>query len=182
MTYTCILDHFCTIATHHPISQLLHDHNHKQPYCYKCSCAYSANFGACPCCYPRDDCENTACKNMKYYDPTYGLFSYCSPSCRDQHLLPEYNKKLREHLNRNESIGVHRDQQFTKHDVKQHFISSSPPSHDQLYTVKTDGSSGSTTTSPDKDVKTGGLSPVTLSAPATTSSTLDNDVGMKLKF
>ena len=108
---------------------------------------------------------------MKYYDPTYGLFSYCSPSCRDQHLLPEYNKKLREHLNRNESIGVHRDQQFTEHDVKQHFISSSPPNHDQQLTRSTTASTG-------KDVNTGGLSPVTLSAPTTISSTLDNDAGM----
>lgn len=46
---------------------------------------------------------------MKYYDLVYGPFSYCSPSCRDQHLLPEYNRKLREYLSSKSSLSVVND-------------------------------------------------------------------------
>ena len=35
---------------------------------------------------------------MRFYDLVYGVFPYCSPSCRDKYLLPEYNKKLQEYL------------------------------------------------------------------------------------
>ena len=58
---------------------------------------------------------------MKYFDSRYGPFPYCSPSCRDQHLLPDYNKKLKEHI---ESVTVSNnsvsllDQQIHKQDVK----------------------------------------------------------------
>lgn len=38
---------------------------------------------------------------MKYYDPMYGVFDYCSPSCRDTFLLPSYNKKLQEDIKKN---------------------------------------------------------------------------------
>ena len=79
-------------------------HDPKRRYCRTCSSMYSANFGACPSCYTRGDCENTTCNNMKYYDIDYGEFSYCSPSCRDQHLLPEYNRKLREYLDKDKSL------------------------------------------------------------------------------
>ena len=34
------------------------------------------------------------CTNRAYYDSKFGPFDYCSPRCRDVHLLPEYNKKL----------------------------------------------------------------------------------------
>ena len=59
---------------------------------------------------------------MKYYDLAYGEFSYCSPSCRDQHLLPDYNKKLREHLE-SATVSSNRgisfcDQQIHKRNVK----------------------------------------------------------------
>ena len=67
---------------------------------------YSADIGACPICYRRDNCP---CGNMKFYDPPYGVFSYCSPSCRDNYLLPEYNRKLQEYLSNplhvNDSVG-----------------------------------------------------------------------------
>jgi len=43
---------------------------------------------------------------MKYYDLVYGSFSYCSPSCRDQHLLPEYNRRLKEDLNSDKSLSI----------------------------------------------------------------------------
>jgi len=56
---------------------------------------YSADNGACPVCYQRDNCP---CGNIKFCDPTYGVFQYCSPSCRDSYLLPAYNKKLQEDL------------------------------------------------------------------------------------
>lgn len=46
---------------------------------------------------------------MKYYDLVYGSFSYCSPSCRDQHLLPEYNRKLKEHLSSDKFLSVVND-------------------------------------------------------------------------
>ena len=38
---------------------------------------------------------------MKFYDPMYGAFDYCSPSCRDAFLLPSYNEKLQEDLKKN---------------------------------------------------------------------------------
>ena len=38
---------------------------------------------------------------MKFYDQMYGIFNYCSPSCRDNLLLPSYNKKLQEDLKKN---------------------------------------------------------------------------------
>ena len=79
---------------------------------------YLASVGACPHCYPRDNCENTSCNNMKYFDSAYGSFAYCSPACRDQHLLPGYNKQLREHI---ESV--------TKQDMKveEEYFSGSEP-------------------------------------------------------
>ena len=39
-------------------------------------------------------CEAKGCYKTAYYDPMLGYFSYCSPKCRDEHLLPDYNKKL----------------------------------------------------------------------------------------
>lgn len=70
----------------------------KRRSCDKCYSAYSADIGACPCCFVRDNC---LCGNMKFYDSTYGVFPYCSPSCRDKYFLPSYNDKLQEDLKKN---------------------------------------------------------------------------------
>ena len=86
-------------------------------HCYKCSITYPASVGACPSCHPRGNCENSLCNNLKYYDSRYGPFPYCSLSCRDQHLLPGYNQKLREHIeSANNSTLL--DQQIYKQDAK----------------------------------------------------------------
>ena len=39
-------------------------------------------------------------KNSVYVDPQLGHFNYCSPRCRDEDVLPEYNKKLEEFIKR----------------------------------------------------------------------------------
>ena len=39
-------------------------------------------------------CIAEGCNSRAYYDSNFGLFDYCTPRCRDVHLLPEYNKKL----------------------------------------------------------------------------------------
>ena len=122
---------------------------------------------------------------MRYYDVAYGEFSYCSPSCRDQHLLPDYNKKLREHLESftvSSNIGIpFCDQQIHKRDVKveEYCIGSEPLT---AFTTKVDrpfssdeqellakygskdgavnsgSSSGNITTTANKNVVTSGLS------------------------
>ena len=87
-------------------------------HCYKCSITYLASVGACPSCHPRGNCENSLCSNLKYWDSRYGPFPYCSPSCRDHHLLPGYNRKLREHIeSANNSVSL-LDQQIYKQDAK----------------------------------------------------------------
>ena len=43
---------------------------------------------------PSKICVAEGCNNRAYYDSNFGFFDYCSPRCRDVHLLPEYNKKL----------------------------------------------------------------------------------------
>ena len=50
------------------------DHEHVLPLCKSCE------------------------KNSVYVDPQLGRFNYCSPQCRDEHVLPEYNKKLEEFI------------------------------------------------------------------------------------
>ena len=70
---------------------------------------------------------------MKYFDSRYGQFPYCSPFCCNQYLFPDYNKKLKEHI---ESVMVSNnstsllDQQIHKHDVKveECFVVGSEPS------------------------------------------------------
>ena len=99
---------------HH--NQFLHNRADGMQYCYKCSITYLASVGACPSCYPRGNCENSLCNNMKYWDSRYGAFPYCSPACRDQHLLPGYNQKLREHIESANNSAV--SQQMYKQDVK----------------------------------------------------------------
>ena len=87
-------------------------------HCYKCSITYPASVGACPSCHPRGNCENSLCNNLKYYDSRYGPFPYCSPSCRDQHLLPGYNQKLREHIESANNSASLLNQQIYKQDAK----------------------------------------------------------------
>lgn len=139
------------------VTDFSYDHS-KQHCCYKCSNAYLASVGACPCCYPRGDCENTSCNNMKYCDLVYGLFSYCSPSCRDQHLLPEYNKKLREHLEsttvcNSKPAGVKMEGYSESHTITAANVGS-PPSHDQQL-LKHSLNTSSTPATISKDVATG---------------------------
>ena len=40
-------------------------------------------------------CQADGCNNLIHIDPQLGDFSYCSPRCRDVHILPTYNEKLK---------------------------------------------------------------------------------------
>lgn len=40
------------------------------------------------------------CSKPVFYDENFGFFEYCSPKCRDEYFLPEYNKKLDEDIER----------------------------------------------------------------------------------
>ncbi|KAL5516922.1 hypothetical protein EMCRGX_G002371 [Ephydatia muelleri] len=42
----------------------------------------------------RRTCKNSGCTKPVYDDPTYGAFDYCSPLCRDAHLLGSEREKL----------------------------------------------------------------------------------------
>ncbi len=43
-------------------------------------------------------CSAKNCNKPCYYDPSVGEFDYCSPSCRDKHLLPKEKKSLQDDL------------------------------------------------------------------------------------
>ncbi len=43
-------------------------------------------------------CGAPDCTDLCYYDPSVGEFDYCSPSCRDKHLLPKEKKALQDDL------------------------------------------------------------------------------------
>ncbi len=43
-------------------------------------------------------CSAPDCSNSCYYDPSVGEFDYCSPPCRDKHLLPKEKKDLQDDL------------------------------------------------------------------------------------
>lgn len=43
---------------------------------------------------PQPKCKASDCNETVFSDPILGEFNYCSPQCRDQHALPEYNQKL----------------------------------------------------------------------------------------
>ncbi|XP_064399750.1 uncharacterized protein LOC135346156 isoform X1 [Halichondria panicea] len=43
-------------------------------------------------------CSANNCNKPCYYDPSVGEFDYCSPSCRDKHLLPKEKKSLQDDL------------------------------------------------------------------------------------
>ena len=47
------------------------------------------------------NCAADGCFNKVHYDPELGPFDYCSPPCRDRHILPQVQKKLREHSSEN---------------------------------------------------------------------------------
>ena len=38
------------------------------------------------------------CDKPVFYDKSLGFFIYCSPACRDEHALPEYDEKLRQDI------------------------------------------------------------------------------------
>ena len=44
----------------------------------------------------RPKCSN--CDKPVFYDKNVGFFIYCSPECRDEHALPEYDKKLKQDI------------------------------------------------------------------------------------
>ena len=66
---------------------------HDQPASYSghsaATTAYSHTYT------PPNTCQAEGCHKTAYYDTMLGYFSYCSPQCRDEHLLPDYNKKLK---------------------------------------------------------------------------------------
>ncbi|XP_019853246.1 PREDICTED: uncharacterized protein LOC109582767 [Amphimedon queenslandica] len=43
-------------------------------------------------------CSN--CDKRVFCDKNLGFFIYCSPNCRDEHALPEYDKKLKQDVNK----------------------------------------------------------------------------------
>ena len=43
-------------------------------------------------------CNAIGCLKSVHYEKEFGFFKYCSPKCRDDHLLPEYNIKLDEEI------------------------------------------------------------------------------------
>ena len=43
-------------------------------------------------------CKNSGCSKPVYLDPTYGPFEYCSPICRDAHLLQPERDKLKKDI------------------------------------------------------------------------------------
>ncbi len=45
-----------------------------------------------------DPCSAPDCSKPCYYDPSVGEFKYCSPACRDKHLLPKEKKSLQDDL------------------------------------------------------------------------------------
>ena len=43
-------------------------------------------------------CSAPGCHNKVHYDSELGPFDYCSPECRDRHLLPIERRKLEEDI------------------------------------------------------------------------------------
>ena len=41
-------------------------------------------------------CKSDACPNPVYCDPYFGQFDYCSPACRNEHLLEREQKRLKD--------------------------------------------------------------------------------------
>ena len=46
-------------------------------------------------------CAADWCSNKAHYDHELGPFDYCTPQCRDRHLLPQERMKLREEISEN---------------------------------------------------------------------------------
>ena len=81
------------INSHYCTADLPRKPLHTQPAPYP---GHSAATTAYPHTYASPHtCEAVGCYKPVHYDPTLGYFSYCSPQCRDEHLLPDYNKKLK---------------------------------------------------------------------------------------
>lgn len=57
---------------------------------------HSSRYGSSYSHQPR--CAASGCNNTVYVNPLLGPFDYCCPKCRDEHLLPVYNKKLKEDI------------------------------------------------------------------------------------
>ena len=47
------------------------------------------------------ECSATGCSSRVHYDAELGPFDYCSPECRDRHLLPQEREKLRRDIDEN---------------------------------------------------------------------------------
>lgn len=43
-------------------------------------------------------CPAEGCHNKVHYDPELGPFDYCSPACRDRHLLPQERERLKKDI------------------------------------------------------------------------------------
>ena len=50
------------------------------------------------------NCPAVGCLNKVHYDPELGPFDYCSPGCRDVHLLPLEQKRLKDDIEANSKI------------------------------------------------------------------------------
>ena len=48
-----------------------------------------------------NDCSADGCTRNVHYDQELGPFDYCSPECRDRHLLPKENDRLKEDIEGN---------------------------------------------------------------------------------
>ena len=59
---------------------------------YELSTSSSATHSAARSTY---SCQADGCNNPVHFDPQLGYFSYCSARCRDVHILPGYNEKLK---------------------------------------------------------------------------------------
>ena len=63
----------------HPTSS--YDRHHYQPTPVKCP-----------------QCSASGCDNPVHYEPDVGLFDYCTPKCRDEHLLPKEKSDLHDSI------------------------------------------------------------------------------------
>ena len=46
----------------------------------------------------RPQCSASGCDNPVHYEPDVGMFDYCTPKCRDEHLLPKEKSDLRDSI------------------------------------------------------------------------------------
>ena len=62
------------------------------------SSAYGGGYVAPPLTPDLPRCPALDCHNKVHYDSELGPFDYCSPECRDRHLLPIERRKLEEDI------------------------------------------------------------------------------------